>query len=235
MPVLDGELHRDPQPLPVTRGLGNVITDLLGRLRRKHRLPSAKPSLGSQHKTPTPQETPSPPEVLLLCCKIAKKSFFSASHMARAPTATGAAQDLLQPGPPPPTRQHPTRPSPPQPSEASGQPRSHPRFRPPPARCRGTYQTERADLGGQSGGGADLPAGAAQIHCGHSTARQPRCNGPGRSPPPSRPRPGLSPPRSHRHPRGPIPPASSPLPPPSQPGPGRSAPRSCRHPGTHRL
>lgn len=107
--------------------------------------------------------------------------------MARAPTASGAAQDLLQPGPPPPTRQHPARPSPPQPSEASGQPRSRPRFPPPPARCRGTYQTERADLGGQSGGGADLPAGAAQVHCGHSAARQPRCNGPGRSPRPHGP------------------------------------------------
>lgn len=47
LPVLDGELHRDPQPLPVARGLGNVITDLLGRLKRAHpgvRQPSAEGS-----------------------------------------------------------------------------------------------------------------------------------------------------------------------------------------------
>lgn len=33
--VLDGQLHGDPQALPVTGGLGNVVTNFLGRLERK--------------------------------------------------------------------------------------------------------------------------------------------------------------------------------------------------------
>lgn len=35
LPVLDRQLHGDPQTLPVTGGLGNVITNFLGRLLRK--------------------------------------------------------------------------------------------------------------------------------------------------------------------------------------------------------
>ena len=35
LPVLDGQLHSDPQALPVTGGLGNVITNFLGRLERQ--------------------------------------------------------------------------------------------------------------------------------------------------------------------------------------------------------
>lgn len=32
--VLDSQLHGDPQALPVTGGLGNVVTNFLGRLER---------------------------------------------------------------------------------------------------------------------------------------------------------------------------------------------------------
>lgn len=42
LPVLDGELHRDPQPLPVSRGLGNVIADFFGGLRRTETLGTQK-------------------------------------------------------------------------------------------------------------------------------------------------------------------------------------------------
>lgn len=42
LPVLDGQLHRDPQPLPVTRGLGDVIADFFGGLRRTETLETKK-------------------------------------------------------------------------------------------------------------------------------------------------------------------------------------------------
>lgn len=55
-----------------------------------------------------------------------------------------------------------------------------------------TYQPEGSDLGGQSGGGADLPAGAAQVHCGHSNASSDRD-----APPPAPPLPTRRPPARH--------------------------------------
>lgn len=61
LPVLDRQLHRDPQPLPVARGLGDVIAHLLGGLRdntwRSHRArirvesPSAAPGFFSVCRT----------------------------------------------------------------------------------------------------------------------------------------------------------------------------------------
>lgn len=61
LPVLDRQLHRDPQPLPVARGLGDVIAHLLGGLRddtwRSHRAriraesPSAAPRFFSVCRT----------------------------------------------------------------------------------------------------------------------------------------------------------------------------------------
>lgn len=61
LPVLDGELHRDPQPLPVPRGLGDVITDLFGRLRTTHIFQSEKPRMnegGEPHTAPGPPPHP---------------------------------------------------------------------------------------------------------------------------------------------------------------------------------
>lgn len=80
LPVLDRQLHRDPQPLPVARGLSDVIAHLLGGLRgdtwRSHRArvkaesPSAAPGFSSvcgtaerlfsrteQHRPGAPQGT----------------------------------------------------------------------------------------------------------------------------------------------------------------------------------
>lgn len=198
MPVLDGELHRDPEPLPVTRGLGNVITDLLGGLRRKHKLLSGKPLFGSQQGTPTLQQNPSPLQFLLLHCKIGKKSFFSSSHVAGAPMAT---QDTLQPGLPPPAGSAPS--SLPASAQRGLRPSQEPPAVPPTARPMPRNVPDRA---GRSWGPEQRwrrpprRCSAGTLRAQHG--RQPRCNGPGRRPPPSRPSLGRSPPRSHRHPRG---------------------------------
>lgn len=163
LPVLDRQLHRDPQPLPVARGLGDVIAHLLGGLRddtwRSHRA-------RLNPRAPALPAAPSPCAVLPDTFPPGWSSTAPLLPRARFPPPSELfPRDLLIPP------QQDALPTPPGTSFTAPLPGHAPLGLPIPAPpVPGTYQPQGSDLGGQRGRGSDLSAGAAQVNCGDSAA-----------------------------------------------------------------
>lgn len=191
LPVLDRQLHRDPQPLPVARGLGDVIAHLLGGLRD---------DTWRSHRARVRAESPSAAPGFFFVCGIAEHPFSRMEQHGPGTYCIPPSQDPLQlprdsiippaghashpPFSHPGTCFHSARgvfhPSPPLPGLPPPCPRSS---NSPPVP--GTYQPQRSDLGGQRGRGSDLAAGAAQVNCGDSAASAAPAGPRGPRPPPA--------------------------------------------------